>query len=402
MFSSGPRASGIIALQKFSVCEHLLASLHLQGPGSCPCRGASRRRRSASRAHYAGRNRGALDVWHHRCARHSRGADRRHRAPTVRLPRCPDRRRPHRPDPDRVHSGGIRESSLSRPCHGSTMGPGRVCSSLPHITIDSLGTTALVAACALALVPFGVIRSPERLALAFRDRDALLSGSVRQMVARAETWKRNGDLPVVLTAERAPIFYLLRPARPEPDRDPEPDRGRHAQARRRSPSWERTGSSRSDRAEARKCRVRGCEVHSSRAHLRLAPEIAPMGIRVSCTSAAGEMSSPATFEKAVRCPRGGRDVRAASAAHHRHHRRGCRDPFRLILIVGLQKSGTTSLARLVQDAAGLPRLFQAEGDDFWGNVPPSLRRRTPRDISTRSMTACTGMSSAPRTRMVMS
>src|SRR5262245_18734144 len=45
------------------------------------------------------------------------------------------------------------------------------------------------------------------------------------------------------------------------------------------------------------------------------------------------------------------------------------DP-RLILIVGLQKSGTTLLARLIQDAAGFPRLFGPEGDDFWGNVPP--------------------------------
>ena len=43
---------------------------------------------------------------------------------------------------------------------------------------------------------------------------------------------------------------------------------------------------------------------------------------------------------------------------------------RLILVVGLQKSGTTLLARLLQDAAGLPRLFRAEGDEFWGNVPP--------------------------------
>lgn len=43
---------------------------------------------------------------------------------------------------------------------------------------------------------------------------------------------------------------------------------------------------------------------------------------------------------------------------------------RLILVVGLQKSGTTLLARLVQDVADLPRLFEAEGDDFWGNVPP--------------------------------
>ena len=45
-------------------------------------------------------------------------------------------------------------------------------------------------------------------------------------------------------------------------------------------------------------------------------------------------------------------------------------PPRLIAIVGLQKSGTTLLARLFQDAAGLPRLFQAEGDEFWGNAPP--------------------------------
>jgi hypothetical protein len=42
----------------------------------------------------------------------------------------------------------------------------------------------------------------------------------------------------------------------------------------------------------------------------------------------------------------------------------------LVLIVGLQKSGTTLLVRLLQDAGVGRNVFAYEGDDFWGNVPP--------------------------------
>lgn len=42
---------------------------------------------------------------------------------------------------------------------------------------------------------------------------------------------------------------------------------------------------------------------------------------------------------------------------------------RLILIVGLQKSGTTLLGRLLQQTGLVDKPFKGEGDDFWGNVP---------------------------------
>ncbi|MGH0034788.1 MAG: sulfotransferase family protein [Myxococcota bacterium] len=42
---------------------------------------------------------------------------------------------------------------------------------------------------------------------------------------------------------------------------------------------------------------------------------------------------------------------------------------RLLLIVGLQKSGTTLLSRLLQQH-GFENPFRTEGNDFWGNEPP--------------------------------
>jgi len=67
--------------------------------------------------------------------------------------------------------------------------------------------TLTLAACAL-FVPFSVSRSPENLAIAFRDRDALLPEVERRLMDRADAWRRNGDLPVVVTATRARTFYL--------------------------------------------------------------------------------------------------------------------------------------------------------------------------------------------------
>lgn len=43
---------------------------------------------------------------------------------------------------------------------------------------------------------------------------------------------------------------------------------------------------------------------------------------------------------------------------------------RLLLVVGLQKSGTTPLARLLQATGAVASPFRAEGDEWWGNVPP--------------------------------
>ena len=43
---------------------------------------------------------------------------------------------------------------------------------------------------------------------------------------------------------------------------------------------------------------------------------------------------------------------------------------RLLLIVGLQKSGTTLLSRMLQQIDGVENPFKKEGDDFWGNKPP--------------------------------
>lgn len=42
---------------------------------------------------------------------------------------------------------------------------------------------------------------------------------------------------------------------------------------------------------------------------------------------------------------------------------------RLIMIVGLQKSGTTVLGRLLLQTGLVDKPFKGEGDDFWGNVP---------------------------------
>jgi hypothetical protein len=43
---------------------------------------------------------------------------------------------------------------------------------------------------------------------------------------------------------------------------------------------------------------------------------------------------------------------------------------RPILIVGLQKSGTSLLSRLLQDTGIAVNPFRGEGDAFWGNTPP--------------------------------
>lgn len=50
---------------------------------------------------------------------------------------------------------------------------------------------------------------------------------------------------------------------------------------------------------------------------------------------------------------------------------------RLLLIVGVQKSGTTLLARLLQESGLAVNPFRAEGDDFWGNEPPLAPTGTP-------------------------
>lgn len=42
----------------------------------------------------------------------------------------------------------------------------------------------------------------------------------------------------------------------------------------------------------------------------------------------------------------------------------------LIVIVGLQKSGTTLLQRFLQQSGCFRHPFDGEGDDFWGNTPP--------------------------------
>lgn len=41
-----------------------------------------------------------------------------------------------------------------------------------------------------------------------------------------------------------------------------------------------------------------------------------------------------------------------------------------LIIVGVQKSGTTLLNRLVQEHGVARSVFQTEGNDFWGNEPP--------------------------------
>lgn len=41
-----------------------------------------------------------------------------------------------------------------------------------------------------------------------------------------------------------------------------------------------------------------------------------------------------------------------------------------LIIIGVQKSGTTLLNRLVQDHGVARTVFQTEGNDFWGNEPP--------------------------------
>lgn len=41
-----------------------------------------------------------------------------------------------------------------------------------------------------------------------------------------------------------------------------------------------------------------------------------------------------------------------------------------LFIVGLQKSGTTLLARLLEETGLVEKRFRGEGDEFWGNTPP--------------------------------
>src|SRR5688572_27383459 len=41
-----------------------------------------------------------------------------------------------------------------------------------------------------------------------------------------------------------------------------------------------------------------------------------------------------------------------------------------LFIVGLQKSGTTLLTRLLLETGVVEKPFRAEGDEFWGNTPP--------------------------------
>lgn len=41
-----------------------------------------------------------------------------------------------------------------------------------------------------------------------------------------------------------------------------------------------------------------------------------------------------------------------------------------LFIIGLQKSGTTLLARLLAETGLVDKPFRAEGDEFWGNTPP--------------------------------
>jgi hypothetical protein len=50
-------------------------------------------------------------------------------------------------------------------------------------------------------------------------------------------------------------------------------------------------------------------------------------------------------------------------------RRGRSTP-RLLLVVGLQKSGTSLLARLLEHVVGIDSPFRGEGDALWGNEPP--------------------------------
>ena len=76
-----------------------------------------------------------------------------------------------------------------------------------HHRWAALGVTIVAAASAL-LLPFSAERSPAHLAVALRDRDALLPPFAREMIGYARTWKRNGELPVVLTATGGPVFHL--------------------------------------------------------------------------------------------------------------------------------------------------------------------------------------------------
>lgn len=45
-------------------------------------------------------------------------------------------------------------------------------------------------------------------------------------------------------------------------------------------------------------------------------------------------------------------------------------PDQLLLVVGVQKSGTTMLMRMLEQTGMVASPFRSEGDDFWGNRPP--------------------------------
>lgn len=49
----------------------------------------------------------------------------------------------------------------------------------------------------------------------------------------------------------------------------------------------------------------------------------------------------------------------------------------LVVVVGLQKSGTTLLMRLLQSLPGFANPFGGEGADFWGDDPPFAPARAP-------------------------
>lgn len=53
------------------------------------------------------------------------------------------------------------------------------------------------------------------------------------------------------------------------------------------------------------------------------------------------------------------------------------EKYKLLLIVGLQKSGTTLLLRLLLGSGYAANPFQGEGNEFWGNVPPFAPRDFP-------------------------
>lgn len=53
---------------------------------------------------------------------------------------------------------------------------------------------------------------------------------------------------------------------------------------------------------------------------------------------------------------------------------------RLLLVVGLQKSGTTLLGRLVERSSAVARVDRGEGDAYWGNDPPFSPTASPAGV----------------------